>query len=63
MSDLQILVVGDLHYQEDPTMPTLLNKKIDNILSEGDYDCCILLGDVLHRFKNIDQPALGQTGC
>lgn len=58
MSDLQILVVGDLHYQEDPTMPTLLNKKIDNILSEGEYDCCILLGDVLHRFKNIDQPAL-----
>jgi len=54
---VRVLTVGDLHYQEDPTLPTLLNKKIDKILAGGQYDCCILLGDILHRFKNIDQPA------
>jgi DNA repair exonuclease SbcCD nuclease subunit len=57
-NDTKILVVGDLHYQEgDLIMPGLFNKKIDKILDEGKYDCCVLLGDVFHKFENVNTHA------
>lgn len=53
-----ILAIGDLHFQEnDPFLYNLFIQKVDGWLSTKKYDCCILLGDIQHKFKNIDSPS------
>lgn len=55
----KILVVGDLHFHEgDIILPSLFTNKIRKLLGTGTYDCCVLLGDVFHKFKTVDQPSL-----
>jgi len=58
----KILVVGDLHFHEgDLILPQLFISKIRKLLNSGSYNCVVLLGDIFHRFKTVDQPALASV--
>ena len=58
----KILVVGDLHFHEgDLILPKLFTSKLAKILGSSSYSCCVLLGDVFHKFKTVDQPALASV--
>jgi len=57
--ETKILIVGDLHFDEgNLILPQLFTSKMGKVLKEGNYSCVVLLGDIFHRFKNVDQPAL-----
>lgn len=58
-NNTKILVIGDLHFHEgDLILPKLFTSKVLKLLAKGQYHCTVLLGDVFHKFKTVDQPAL-----
>lgn len=57
----KVFVVGDLHFSETNKLADLFIEKVDEIMSVGNYDSCILLGDVFHTHEKISEASLNMV--
>jgi len=57
----KVFVVGDLHFSETNKLADLFIEKVDEIMTVGKYDSCILLGDVFHTHEKISEGSLNMV--
>lgn len=48
---MRLLAVGDLHIKSNNFMLAILFPKLERILKRGNFDCCVLLGDIFHNHE------------
>lgn len=57
----KVFVVGDLHFSEKNKLAESFIERVNDIMSVGKYDSCILLGDVFHTHEKIYESSLNMV--